>query len=588
MLVLFILLPLFFAIVLLQFLKREYSKYVALIGALITLVLLPVITQGSYSINILNLGTYVISFATNVLPLNLMLIGIVSIIAPLIILYSFGYMSVRSEQRRFYTEILAFEISMLLFSVSYSFITLFIAWEFLSLTSYLLIGFWNTKEIANTAARKAITTVFIGDLCILGVIAILLSTVGSVSFTQVFAFIKTNQSIAILISALLAIAIFTKSAQFPFSEWLPDAMEGPTPVSAFLHSSTMVKAGVFSILLLFPIFYAGNMLWIIFIIAVITIILATLNALKEKHIKKVIAYSTIQELGLMMLAFAGGAIPAGVYFFFAQSFYKVLLFFSSGVIMESTDKVNLDETSGLKVNKIIYITTLFGVLSLAGFVPFDGFFASIGLSSSFYTNIIIYALLNIFGLMTSLYSFRWLFLNSKNTTPYARIKYKSVSKSIEFSMIISSVLILLASVGFFYLIKPVLGGSFSNFTLQTINPVDVIIETILAISGLVIAYVAIKKSVSIKSDVLEKLINNGVITNMVYSYITKGIYAVSEGFVYFEEGISKMFDSFGKGIVDLGKIIRKVSVGNINSYALILSIGMILLFIFVYILKVYN
>lgn len=568
-----------------QFFEQKFSKYIALIGAVISLALFPLITKGSFSVNLLSIGSYVVSFATNVLPLNLMLLGIVLIIAPLIILYSFGYMSVRSEQKRFYTEILAFEISMLLFSVSYSFITLFIAWEFLSLTSYLLIGFWNTREIANTAARKAITTVFLGDLCILGVIAILLSTVGSVTFSNVFSFIKTNQSIALLISVLLAIAVFTKSAQFPFSEWLPDAMEGPTPVSAFLHSSTMVKAGVFSILLLFPIFYASNLLGVIFVIALITVLLSTLNALKEKHIKKVIAYSTIQELGLMMLAFSGGAIAAGVYFFFAQSFYKVLLFFSSGVVMESTDKISLDETSGLKVNKVIYITTLFGILALAGFIPFDGFFASIGMSSSFYNNIIVYVVLNIFGIMTSLYSFRWLFLNSKKTTPYAKIKYKSISKSIELSMIISSVLILIASASFFYLIKPVLGGTYSNFTLQTLNPLDVIIETILAVSGLVIAYIAIKKSVSLKSSLLIKLVNNGIIVNTAYMYITKGVYAISEGFSYFEEGLSSLFDSFGRGVVDLGKIIRKVSVGNINNYALVLSVGMILLFLFIFVLK---
>ncbi|MEM0200927.1 MAG: proton-conducting transporter membrane subunit [Candidatus Micrarchaeaceae archaeon] len=585
MFVLLILLPLFFAIILIQFLKQELSKYIAIVGTLISLIMFPFITQEIFSINILSIGKYIVSFATNVLPLNLMLLGIVLIIAPLIILYSFGYMTVRSEQKRFYTEILAFEISMLLFSVSYSFITLFIAWEFLSLTSYLLIGFWNTREKANYAARKAITTVFIGDICILGVIAILLSTAGTLTFNQVFAFIKTNQSLAVFIAALFAIAIFTKSAQFPFSEWLPDAMEGPTPVSAFLHSSTMVKAGVFSILLLFPIFYASNLLGIIFVIAAITVFLATLNALKEKHIKKVIAYSTIQELGLMMLAFAGGAIPAGIYFFFAQSFYKVLLFFSAGVIMDATGKINLDETSGLKVNKVIYITTIFGILSLAGFIPFDGFFASIGLTSSFFNNIIIYIILNVFGLMTSLYSFRWLFLNSKNTTPYAKIKYKSISKSIQLSMIISSLLILVASVSFFYLIKPVLGSSYNNFTFQNLNFIDVILETILAISGLIIAYFAVKKSVSIKSANISKLINNGIIINTAYKYIVNGIYILSEGFNYFEEELTYILDSFGRGIVDLSKIVRKVSVGDINSYAVILSIGIILLFLFIFILK---
>ena len=187
--------------------------------------------------------------------------------------------------------------------------------------------------------------------------------------------------------------------------------------------------------------------------------------------------------------------------------------------------------------------------------------------------------------MTSLYSFRWLFLNSKKTTPYAKIKYESVSKSIMVSMIISSILILVASASFFYLIKPVLGGTYSNFTLQTLNPIDVIIETVLAISGLVIAYVAIRRSISIKSSLLTKLLNNGIITNLIYMYFAKGIYAASEGFAYFEEVLNNLLDSFGKGVVDLGKIIKKISVGNINSYALVLSIGMIFLFLLIFVLK---
>jgi NADH-quinone oxidoreductase subunit L len=132
------------------------------------------------------------------------------------------------------------------------------------------------------------------------------------------------------------IAIFTKSAQFPFHEWLTDAMEGPTPVSAYLHSSTMVKAGVFAAILLFPPLPGNGMLPIILVFGIITAILSTFGALRELHIKKVIAYSTIQELSIMFIAIGSGALLAAVYFFFVQTFYKALLFFSAGNIMEAT------------------------------------------------------------------------------------------------------------------------------------------------------------------------------------------------------------------------------------------------------------
>ena len=582
---LLLLLPLFLSIILMSFIRKEFVKYIAAIGSVVSLVLLVFVSNGSYFITLLSLGGYTIQIATNIAALNLLLLGIVSIIAPLVIFYSFGYMSIRSEQRRFYIEIVAFEAAMLLFAMSYSFITMFIAWEFLSLTSYLLIGFWYNNEVANTAARKAITTVFIGDICILAAMAITLAISGSLNFTSVFVSLQNAPNAELLVAILLSIAIFTKSAQFPFSEWLPDAMEGPTPVSAFLHSSTMVKAGVFALLILSPIFIQTNLNTMIFYFALITIILATLNALKEKHIKKVIAYSTIQELGLMVLAISGGAVAAGVYFFFAQSFYKVLLFFSSGAVMEATEKTSLDETSGLKTNKVIYITTLFGVLSLAGFIPFDGFFASMGLSSSFSSNILIYLALNIFGVLTSIYAFRWLFLNEKKSPAAVTVKYLSMPKSIVISMVISAALTLIASLIFFYF--GIFGfSSLQALSVTSLNYTNILIESVLAIVGLLISYVIYKKSLRIRSIYLIKLINNGILTNEVYLYFVKAIYGFAEGFYIFDEGLSKFLDGVGYMFIDIGKEIRNISVGSVNSYALILSVGVILLFVFVYMINV--
>ncbi len=582
---LILLLPLLFAIAAVRFVRKDYTRYIALIGSLTSLVLLVFISSGSYTIQLLNLGSYSLQISTNIAGINLMLLGIVLGIAPLVIFYSFGYMNIRSEQRRFYIEILAFEAAMLLFAMSYSFITLFIAWEFLSLTSYMLIGFWYEKESANKAARKAITTVFIGDICILAVIAIILSIAGTVNFNSAFAALQTRPGIDAIVAVLMIIAIFTKSAQFPFSEWLPDAMEGPTPVSAFLHSSTMVKAGIFAFVILLPIFSQVGFNSFIFYIAFITVVLATLNALKEKHVKRIIAYSTVQELGLMMLAISAGAVAAGVYFFFAQSFYKVLLFFSSGAIMEATEKTSIDETSGLKVNKIVYISTLFGILALAGFIPFDGFFASIGIGASFAGNIFIFAILSIIGMFTSIYAFRWMFLNSKKASPATITRYTSMPKSMVYSMVISAILTLIASAGFFYLGTFLFGNVYNGIGVAALNTTDILIESLIAIIGLIIAYIIYKKALRINSTFLSEVMNNGVIVNKAYEYFAAGLYGIAEGAFLFEESLSRLLDSFGIMFIDIAKLIRKASVGDINLYAIMLAVGIIILFVFVYIIS---
>ncbi len=582
--VVMLLLPLLIALAAIFFIDKEKARYLALGGSLISLIMLLFVSSGGYSITILSIGNYVIQLATNVANINLMLLGIVLIIAPIVILYSFGYINSEREQKRFYIEMLAFEAAMLLFAVSYSFITLFIAWEFLSLTSYLLIGFWYEKEVANRAARKAISIVFIGDMCILAVIAIVLAVASTLNFSTVFTVLQNKPGVEYIVAILLMIAIFTKSAQFPFSEWLPDAMEGPTPVSAFLHSSTMVKAGIFTMIILLPIFSQTGLNTVIFYMSLITIVLATMNALKEKHIKKIIAYSTVQELGLMALAISGGAIAAGIYFFFAQSFYKMLLFFSSGVIINANEKTNIDETSGLKVNKIIYITTLFGILSLAGFIPFDGFFASIGISSAFGTNLLIFAALNVFGLFTSIYSFRWMFLNSKKSTAGTNIRYLSTPKSMVYSMVIGAILTLLASVAFFYLSGFIFGSTVSSIGISSISITGIIMESLIAAAGVGIAFIIYKKGMSIKSRVVSKIINNGIIMNALYSHIANGVYGMADGTYLFEESLAKLFDNFGKIFVELSSVVRRASVGNINTYALMLSAGIIMLFVLVYII----
>jgi len=177
----------------------------------------------------------------------------------------------------------------------------------------------------------------------------------------------------------------------------------------------MVKAGVFAAMVLFPIFCTYARAYLFLTIGMLTAAIATTNAMREKHIKRILAYSTVQELALMLSAIGVGALGAALYSFFAQAFYKTLLFFNSGVMMDVNENENIDAIYGLKKNKLVYSSTIFGVLALAGFIPFDGFFSSVAIGGSFSTNLFAYIIISTISIATSFFIFRWFFAVSKDT-----------------------------------------------------------------------------------------------------------------------------------------------------------------------------
>jgi len=567
--------------------NSKYARWIALLGSLASLVLLYFISYGSYSLSWFSIGTASISISSVITPINMLLLFIVLLVAPLVFVYSFGFMKVPSEQRRFYLEMLAFESAMLVFAMSGDFITLFIAWEFLSLMSYLLIGFYHQKETASRAARKAMTIVLIGDIALLASMIILWDAFGSLSFAAIFSSINTNIPSLYVAVLLLIVAILTKSAQFPFQEWLLDAMEGPTPVSAFLHSTTMVKAGVFALVLLYPLFFATRTLPVLFAFGVITVILSTLNALKETQIKRVIAYSTVQELGLMIVAASTGSIIACLYFFLVQSFYKALLFFSAGSVMETSGEEDLRRASGLRQNRLVYITTLFGVLALAGFVPFSGFFANAAIGSSLISNAYIYTIISLVGLSTSFFIFRWFFLASKKPkSSKIEVAYRTLPKTMILSMLILAILALAGSAAFFYL--PGFLGSQSYYLSAFIKPgglsigfYDAILETAVAILGVLVSYIIFVHNKSLPSSISSVVYNSGFV-NWLYNYFAKLVSGFSEGVVLFDVWVGDLFEDLGKAVELLGRAIRRFSVGNINLYVAIFSLAVVLGFLYVY------
>ena len=306
---------------------------------------------------------------------------------------------------------------MLLLVLGANFVVMFIGWEGVGLCSYLLIGFWFKKNEYNKAASKAFIMNRIGDLAFLIAIFWLIAKLGTVSFDEVFnaanlAKLKTVD--LTVITLLLFVGATGKSAQIPLYTWLPDAMAGPTPVSALIHAATMVTAGIYMIArsnLLYSL--APFTMDIIAYVGLATALLAATIALKQNDIKKVLAYSTVSQLGFMFLALGCGAYTAAVFHVMTHAFFKALLFLGSGSVIHAMGgEQDIRNMGGLsKKLKITFITFLIGCIAIAGIPPFSGFFSKDAiLLSAFVKNPVLYGVALFAALLTAFYMFRLLFI----------------------------------------------------------------------------------------------------------------------------------------------------------------------------------
>lgn len=584
MMPLILLLPLLVAILAIILNKNHaLTSYIALAGSVVSLLLLPFITGGTSSIDWFAVSNMQVGIVIEVTMLNYLLLCVVLVIGALVLLYSLNFMNLPSEGKRYYIEMLAFEIAMLTFAMAGNFILLFIAWEFLSLISYLLIGFWHGRSRATAAARKAITIVLIGDIALFASMVMVQNEFGTLQFSSIISNLG-SESFPGAAAALLIIAILTKSAQFPFQEWLPDAMESPTPVSAFLHSSTMAKAGVFVAIVLFPLLSAAKALNVLLIIGIITVLLGMFSALRERHVKRVLAYSTIQELGLMLVAVASNALLAAIYFFFVQSFYKALLLLSSGITTKANDRENLDEQAGIKQNRIVYITTLFGVLALAGFIPFAGFFVNVGFAATFSTNVIVYAIISLVSLGTSLYAFRWLILQGKKkANPRVLLNYNSVPRSMSYTMVVLATLSLVASAAFFFLPNTLSSiGFIAAGGSLTLGVLDAIIETAFVVLGAFAGYYVYRKRKANTAKEIRLMFSPDLVYtagafNATYNHFAAFFEALADGFEYCEMKLSDLSDWFGHVTLKFGNAAGRLANGRVNAYLLVFAVGLLLL-----------
>ncbi len=334
----------------------------------------------SASIPWLHVGDSVIELGFQVDPLTSVMLVIVSLVSLLVQIYSIGYMHDDDRFRWYFGAISLFTAAMLGVVLANGWLLMYMCWEVMGLSSYLLIGFWYDEPVAAKAASKAFLVTRIGDVGFGLALVVMWTQTHSFQFAEVFRWVEEGYWVGptlIAAALLLFLGAMGKSAQFPLHVWLPDAMAGPTPGSALIHAATMVAAGVYLVARSYPLFEANpETLQVVAIIGTITAVLAALIAVAMNDIKKVLAYSTISQLGYMMLALGMGSWVAAIFHLMTHAFFKALLFLGAGSVIHATHTQDLHEMGGLaKKMPWTAATWVLGALSLAGIPPLAGFWS---------------------------------------------------------------------------------------------------------------------------------------------------------------------------------------------------------------------
>jgi len=548
-----------------------------------------------------------IPFSFQVDQLSVLFLLIITGIGSLIHIYSTAYMHEESTPHfaRYFAYLNLFVFSMLLLVLGSNFVVMFIGWEGVGLCSYLLIGYWFGNENYNQAAKKAFVMNRIGDLGFLLAIFWMLSQFGSISYAEVFAKAPTA-SVAVLtgITILLFVGAMGKSAQIPLYTWLPDAMAGPTPVSALIHAATMVTAGIYMIArsnVMFSLAPISQNL--VAIIGISTALLAATIALKQNDIKKVLAYSTVSQLGLMFLAMGVGAYTAGVFHVMTHAFFKALLFLGAGSVIHAMHhEQDIMNMGGLRKKlPITHITFLIGCIAIAGLPPFAGFFSKDEILAAAHDKHPVYYVLGVTtSLMTAFYMFRLYFLTFSGKFRGTEEQAHHLHES-PFSMTLPLILLAILSIaGGWIGIPAVLAADmhwlsvFLSPVVPTLVPHHVSHEMELLLMGAVVLlvilviFIAFRKFT--KDEIVDEepvgiskiLANKWYVDELYQAIIIRPIEGIASFFnkVLEAKVIDGVVNGVGKAVQFSSRQLRLVQSGQVGSYVLIMVTSIILFLIF--------
>ena len=602
------------------------TSFFVTLSAIFSCIIFYNVIANLYSENILlftwiKSGTFIVNWSINIDTLTSIMFVVINCVSSLVHIYSIGYMSHDPHKTRFMSYLSLFTFSMLVLVSSDNFLQLFFGWEGVGLCSYLLIGFWFKRNSANAAAIKAFLVNRIGDFGLAIGIFLVFYLFGTVNYADVFSQVSnlTNNEISFLgikfnsinlICILLFIGAMGKSAQIFLHTWLPDAMEGPTPVSALIHAATMVTAGVFLVVRCSPIYeYSPLALNIITIIGMSTAFFAATIALVQNDIKKIIAYSTCSQLGYMFFAAGVGAYNVAMFHLFTHAFFKALLFLGAGSVIHSfQNEQNINEMGGIwRKLPFTWILMIIGTLALTGFPFLSGFYSKDAILEFAYLkgNTIGYLAAGIgiiTAIMTSVYSWRLLFKTFHGPYKNTKIKIDTLQES-SLVMIIPLIILSFGAAFSGIIFKDIFISSSSsvNFWRDSIyfleplsqdHPPDwfLFITPILVTVLIPLVYFLFVKKPSISKLLIEtnypvyKFLKNKWYFDEIYNFIfVKGCKKL--GLFFWKKIDISFIDKFGPdGISNLVKLFSLLAVkfqsGFIYQYAFIMLIGFSVLLTF--------
>jgi NADH-quinone oxidoreductase subunit L len=599
--------PLLSFLILLLFGKRlkEASAYVGILFSLASLVysvlvLVERFTSPTYltKFDWLTIGDIHLTAGFEVNQLNALMLFIVSLVSFLVHTYSKGYMQGDERIPVFYAYLGLFTFAMLGLVLSPNLLQTYIFWELVGVGSFLLIGFYFYKEEAKAAAKKAFIMTRIGDVGLFIGMILLFWQTKSFEYSDIFAAVangSVSKSMITLTAILVFIGAVGKSGQFPLHTWLPDAMEGPTPVSALIHAATMVAAGVYLVAALFPLFLASpTALMTIAVIGAFTAIFAASIGLVQTDIKRVLAYSTISQLGYMMLALGSAGYVAGVFHLMTHAFFKALLFLAAGSVIHAVHTQNIEEMGGLwKKLKLTGPLFLIGTLAISGVPLFSGFFSKDEILAAAWEggHPILFLLALIAAFMTAFYMFRLFFMVF---TGEARSEMKQVHESpanMTYPMILLGVLAVVSG----YFNTPWFGTFLGDWLVkgnETLaahahaeGPVWImILASLVSLAGIYVAYLIYYKRTLARNwlgrtgGTLHTILVNKYYVDEFYEMT---IIAFTKGLSYFLRFIDAIVEGLVKvvvGIVQgLGAAGSKMQTGQVQTYGAVAFIGLAVL-----------
>lgn len=549
-------------------------------------------------------GNFSASVGFQVDALSTMMIVTVTTVSFFIHVYSFGYMHGDPGFARFYTYLNLFVFSMLVLVLANNYLLMFVGWEGVGLCSYLLIGFWYERKSASDAGKKAFIVNRIGDFGFLLGMFLLISNLGTVQFAEVFAqapdLISTGT--ATTIALLFFVGACGKSAQFPLYVWLPDAMEGPTPVSSLIHAATMVTAGVYMVArsnVLFTLAPTAGV--VVAWVGVFTALLAATIALVNTDIKRVLAYSTVSQLGYMFIAVGVGAYTAGIFHLFTHAFFKGLMFLAAGSVMHAmSDELDMRKMGGLLSKmKITGITFWIGALAIAGIPPLAGFWSKDEiLVSAYHAGHTEIWLLGVIGAaMTAFYMFRLIFMTFHGT-PRDQALHDLAHESPS-SMTVPLIVLAAASVVVGFVGVPPGHGWIDGFLVSVVgghqagavshglsNWALMSISVVVAALGIGIAFAMFRSgrlgAVSTKT-IYKTLENKWYVDEIYNAVIVRPIHKLSHGLwtVFDTMIVDGIVNGLGYFVQGVGWIATRFQSGRAPTYALWMALGVVTMLYYV-------